>query len=229
MSAAARRVLVVEDDKALRHSIVASLKAEGYAPDESGSVTSARQHLTAAAPALIILDLGLPDADGLTLLSELRARGDLTPIIVLTARGDEASKVRALDLGADDYVTKPFGLAELFARIRSALRHAVQMRGAAPIITVGDLTIDLARRNVSKAGADVKLTRKEFDLLAELAVRAGEPVAHESLLSAVWGAQDADIRYLRVYIGQLRDKIEDDPKNPTLLLSEQGYGYRLGG
>ncbi|HVY83834.1 MAG TPA: response regulator transcription factor [Caulobacterales bacterium] len=218
----------MEDDRGLRLTLAATLKAEGYTVSEAGSVNSARGAIAERRPALIILDLGLPDGDGMMLLTALRQEGDLTPVIVLTARGDEASKVKALDLGADDYVTKPFGVAELLARVRSALRHAVQMRGAPPVVQVGGLTIDLARRSATKAGADVKLSRKEFDLLAELAVNAGRPVPHEDLLRAVWGAADADIRYLRVYVGQVRDKIEDDPQHPTLLVAEPGFGYRLG-
>jgi two-component system KDP operon response regulator KdpE len=223
-----QKILVVEDDKSLRLTLTATLKAEGYFPTEAGSVTSARQRIDQQRPDLIILDLGLPDQDGMQLLSGLRANRDLTPIIVLTARGDEDSKVKALDLGADDYVTKPFGVAELLARVRSALRHGVQMRGAPPVVRVGDLEIDLARRVVTKAGRDVKLSRKEFDLLAELALHAGRPVPHEALLQAVWGSPDADIRYLRVYIGQVREKIEDDPQKPHLLIAEAGFGYRLG-
>jgi two-component system KDP operon response regulator KdpE len=222
-----QRVLVVEDDKGLRLTLTATLRAEGYFPDEAGSVFSARQHIADQKPDLIVLDLGLPDADGMTLLAEMRAAGDLTPVIVLTARGDEGAKVKALDLGADDYVTKPFGLPELLARVRSALRHRVQMRGAPPIVRTGDLEIELARRVVRKKGQEVRLSRKEFDLLAELAVHIGEPVAHEDLLLAVWGSREGDIRYLRVYVGQVRDKIEDDPQCPALLIAEAGFGYRL--
>jgi len=228
VTAAAQRLLLVEDDRALRSTLSATLKAEGYAISEAGAVTLAREHLRQQPHDLIILDLGLPDADGMTLLHALRKAGDLTPVIVLTARDDEAAKVRALDLGADDYVTKPFGTAELLARIRSALRHGVQMRGAAAAVTIGGVSIDLARRAVSKNGASVKLSRKEFDLLAELTLHHGEPVAHAALLKAVWGAEDTDIRYLRIYVGQVREKIEDNPQHPTLLLSEQGFGYRLG-
>lgn len=227
MTSDAQRVLVVEDDKPLRTTLSATLKAEGYAPVEAGSVTSARQHLDERAVDLIVLDLGLPDADGMSLLAALREIGDLTPIIVLTARGDEGAKVTALDLGADDYVTKPFGVAELLARIRSALRHGVQVRGAPPIVKSGDVEIDIARRVVTKNGAKVALSRKEFDLLAALALNQGRPVAHEDLLQAVWGSADADIRYLRVYVGQVREKIEDHPDSPQLILAEAGYGYRL--
>lgn len=228
MTSAAPRLLLVEDDKALRLTLCATLRAEGYAVSEAGSVAMAKRTRAHQAPELTILDLGLPDADGMTFLQDIRAAGDLTPVIVLTARGDEAAKVTALDLGADDYVTKPFGTAELLARIRSALRHGIQARGAPPIVEIGALRIDLARRTVKKQDEPVRLSRKEFDLLAELAIHLGQPVPHAALLKAVWGADDADIRYLRIYVGQVREKIEDDPDNPRLLLAEQGYGYRLG-
>lgn len=228
MTGEAPRVLVIEDDKSLRRTLVMTLKAEGYLADEAGSVASARSRLAEQSIDAILLDLGLPDQDGMSLLRDLRDRGNLTPTIVLTARNDEDSKVRALDLGADDYVTKPFGVAELLARLRSALRHGVQVRGVAPQVRVGDLEIDLARRTVQKGGRDLKLSRKEFDLVAELAIDAGKPVPHARLLEAVWGSPDADIRYLRVYVGQIREKIEDDPQNPRLLLAEPGFGYRLG-
>jgi two-component system KDP operon response regulator KdpE len=222
------RVLVVEDDKALRTTLIATLRAEGYYPIEAENVATARRRLEDGNPDLVILDLGLPDGDGLDVLADLRSRGDLTPIVVLTARGEEDAKVKALDMGADDYVTKPFGVAELAARVRSAMRHGVQIRGAPPVVCTGDLEIDLARRAVRKAGREVKLSRKEFDLLAELAIQVGRPVPHENLLLAVWGDRHADIRYLRVYVGQVREKIEDDPQHPKLLIAEAGFGYRLG-
>lgn len=220
-------ILVVEDDKPLRSTLVATLKAEGYVTYEAASVTSARQRIAERSIDLIVLDLGLPDQDGMSLLNEMRTAGSLTPVVVLTARDDENSKVEALDNGADDYVIKPFGIAELLARIRSALRHGVQLRGATPTVRAGELEIDLAARRVSKAGKEIKLSRKEFDLLATLAAKAGQPVAHERLLEQVWGSTDADIRYLRVYIGQVRDKIEDDPQNPLLIVSAPGFGYTL--
>src|SRR6185295_3795264 len=165
--------------------------------------------------------------DGMVLLKELRAADDLRPILVLTARGDEAAKVAPLDAGADDYVTKPFGVPELLARIRSALRHGVQVKGAPPIIKSGDVEIDLVHRSVRKAGQDVRMPRREFDLLAALAQQQGRPVPHEMLLNEVWGSADTDIRNLRVFIGQVREKIETDPSRPMLLLSEPGFGYRL--
>lgn len=227
MTKEAQRILVVEDDKSLRSSLTLSLKAEGYQPIEAASVAFALQQIDVSKPDLIILDLGLPDADGMDLIARLRSAGDLTPVIVLTARDHETSKVQALDLGADDYVSKPFGLAELFARIRSALRHRIQARGSAPIVQAGDLSIDLAQRRVTKAGEAVRLSRKEFDLLAELAMKQGHPVAHADLLHAVWGDHSADIRYLRVYVGQLREKIEADPQAPMLLLAVPGFGYKL--
>lgn len=221
------RLLVVEDDRALRLTLVRTLEAEGYRTTEAYTLRGAQERISARGIDLVILDLGLPDGDGVEAIKTMRAANDLTPVIVLTARSDEASKVRALDLGADDYVTKPFGVAELIARIRSALRHGVQMRGAPAIVEAGDLTIDIANRRVTKAGAPVRLSRKEFDLLAELALNAGRPVAHGDLLRAVWGSPDADIRYLRVYVGQVREKIEDDPQNPKRILADAGFGYRL--
>lgn len=228
MSQEAQRVLLVEDDKALRATLAMTFKAEDYAVTEAGSVTAARISLAERAPDLVVLDLGLPDGDGMSFLEELRRQGDLTPVIVLTARAEETMKVRALDSGADDYVTKPFGVPELLARMRSALRHGVQARGAAPVVAVGDIEIDLAKRQTRKAGQEVKLSRKEFDLLAELAINAGQPVSHERLLEAVWGSPDADIRYLRIYIGHLREKLEADPAVPRLVQAAPGFGYRLG-
>jgi len=223
----AQRLLLVEDDKPLRTTLAATLRAEGYVITEAGSVREAKEKLTAAKMDLIVLDLGLPDADGMKLLAELREGGDLAPVLVLTARGDEGAKVTALDLGADDYVTKPFGVPELLARIRSALRHAVQVKGAPPIVKTGDVEIDLSRRAVTKVGKEVRLPRREYDLLAALALQQGRPVAHEVLLEDVWGSADSDIRNLRVFIGLVREKIETDPAHPTLLLSEPGFGYRL--
>jgi two-component system, OmpR family, KDP operon response regulator KdpE len=226
MSTAPATIVLIEDDAALRLTLVATLKAEGYRVVEAGAAAEGVRMVAHAHPDMVILDLGLPDADGMDVLRVLRAKS-VVPIVVLTARDQEIAKVEALDLGADDYVTKPFGVAELLARIRSALRHAVQVRGSSPVVETGDLSIDFATRTVRKGGREVKLSRKEFDLLTELAINVGQPVAHETLLRAVWGSPDSDIRYLRVYIGQLREKIETDPQHPALLIAEQGFGYRL--
>ena len=224
----ARKVLIVEDNKSLRRTLATTLKSEGYVTVQADSVRAARECLADHAIDLMILDLGLPDQDGMSLLREMRAAGDLASVIVLTARDDEATIVHALDLGADDYITKPFGGPELLARIRSALRHGVQARGALPLVCTGDIAIDLVRRVVTKSGAEVKLSPKEYNLLAELAANVGNPVSHEQLLRAVWGSPNADVRYLRIYVGQVRDKIESDPQHPALLMAKPGYGCQLG-
>jgi two-component system KDP operon response regulator KdpE len=177
------------------------------------------------APDIVLLDLGLPDRDGLNVIADIRARSQ-TPIVVLSARDGEAMKVEALDRGADDYVQKPFGVEELLARLRAGLRHGVQARGSAPRVRTGDLEIDLGLRLITKGGAPLKLSPKEYDLLAELAVNLGRAVSHKDLLRAVWGSERADIQYLRVYIGQLRQKLGNADGAP-LLVSEPGVGYRL--
>jgi len=219
-------VLVVEDDASLRAALVATLKAAGYRPVPARDGAEGRRWFAHYAPDLVLLDLGLPDEDGLALVEAFRANG-ATPIVVLSARDTEGMKVRALDLGADDYVTKPFGVDELLARLRAALRHGVQSRGSAPVVQTGDLEIDLGRRVVTKAGAPVKLSPKEYSLLSELALNLGRPIGHADLLRAVWGSEKADIQYLRVYIGQLRAKIETPDAPLPLIVSEPGVGYRL--
>jgi len=171
----------------------------------------------------VLLDLGLPDRDGLSVIRDIRARS-ATPIVVLSARDAEAMKVEALDLGADDYVQKPFGVEELLARLRAGLRHGVQVRGATPVVRTGELEVDLGLRAVSVAGRPLKLSPKEYDLLVELAVNLGRTVKHADLLRAVWGSERADIQYLRVYVGQLRQKLE---MAGPLLNSDPGVGYRL--
>jgi two-component system KDP operon response regulator KdpE len=169
----------------------------------------------------VLLDLGLPDQDGLAVIRALRAEGT-TPIVILSARDTEAVKVEALDLGADDYLSKPFGVDELLARLRTALRHGVQMRGAPPVIMAGELVIDMGKREVMRAGEAVLLSPKEYDLLSELALRLDQPVRHADLLRAVWGSETADIQYLRVYVGQLRHKLGTET-----VQSVPGVGYRL--
>jgi two-component system, OmpR family, KDP operon response regulator KdpE len=226
MTSAPATILVVEDDRALRTTLTATLKAAGWRVVEAETAAEALRWHAHHAPDVVLLDLGLPDRDGMDVIAALRSTA-ATPIVVLTARGQEATKVAALDAGADDYVTKPFGLDELLARLRAALRHAVQARGSAPVITTGDLVIDLGARTVSRVGIAIKLSRKEWDLLVALALRHGEPVSHADLLEAVWGSPSADLHYLRVYIAQLRAKLEDDPAYPRKILAEPGFGYRL--
>jgi two-component system KDP operon response regulator KdpE len=223
-------VLVVEDDASLNAALAATLKAAGFRPVTAHTAAEGLRWFAHYAPDLVLLDLGLPDRDGLGVIADIRARkqqeGGQTPIVVLSARDAEAMKVEALDLGADDYVQKPFGVEELLARLRAGLRHAVQARGSAPVVRTGDLEIDLGLRTVTKAGAALKLSPKAYDLLVELATNLGRVVSHKDLLLAIWGSERADIQYLRVYVGQLRGKLGDFAGAP-LLISEPGVGYRL--
>lgn len=219
-------ILVVEDDASLRRSLEMTLKAAGYGVVGVGTLSEAKRMRSHYKLHAILLDLGLPDGEGLDFIGSVRAC-DLTPIVVLTARDAETLKVRALDAGADDYVTKPFGLEELLARLRAALRHAVQATGTVPVVRTGSLEVDLAARVVRRGGCEVELSPKEFEILAVLASRLGKVVRHQDLLKAVWGSPRADIQYLRVYIGQLRAKLENDPSRPSLLVSDPGVGYRL--
>jgi two-component system KDP operon response regulator KdpE len=214
-------ILVVEDDPSLGAALAATLKAAGYRPVRAATGAEGMRWFAHYAPDLVLLDLGLPDRDGLTLIRDIRARGT-TPIVVLSARDAQAMKVHALDLGADDYVQKPFGVDELLARLRTGLRHGVQARGSAPVVQAGDLRIDMEHRVVTKGGEPVKLSPKEYGLLCELALNLGRPVAHAHLLRAVWGDERADIQYLRVYVGQLRQKL-----GPDRLESVPGVGYQL--
>jgi two-component system KDP operon response regulator KdpE len=214
-------ILVVEDDPALGAVLAATLKAAGYRPVRAATGAEGMRWFAHYAPDLVLLDLGLPDRDGLTLIRDIRARGT-TPVVVLSARGSEAVKVEALDLGADDYVQKPFGVDELLARLRAGLRHGVQARGSQPVVETGDLRIDMEHRLVTRAGAAVKLSPKEYDLLCELALSLGRPLAHADLLRAVWGSDHADIQYLRVYVGQLRQKL-----GAERLQAVPGVGYVL--
>ncbi|HLZ75986.1 response regulator transcription factor [Phenylobacterium sp.] len=223
-------ILVVEDDASLNAALCATLKAAGYRPVGARSAAEGLRWFAHYAPDLVLLDLGLPDRDGLSVIAEIRGRGQQeggqTPIVVLSAREAPAMKVEALDLGGDDYVQKPFGVEELLARIRAGLRHGVQARGSAPLVRTGDLAIDLGLRRVVKGAETLKLSPKEYDLLAELALNLGRTVSHKDLLRSVWGSERADIQYLRVYVGQLRQKLGNAGGQP-LLVSEAGVGYRL--
>ncbi len=182
--------------------------------------------LRGRAPDVVVLDLGLPGISGLDIIRRLRDQGSIVPIIVLSSRTDEIGKVKALDLGADDYITKPFGIDELLARIRAALRHRLQQEGERPVFRCGELTVDLVRRIVTQRGAEVKLSPKEYDLLRLLVAHAGKVLTHRMMLREVWGGE-GDVQYLRIYIRQLRQKIEPDPERPTHIATETGVGYRL--
>jgi len=220
-------VLVVDDEPPIRRFLRTSLAASGYRIVEAEDATRAMRLFAAESPDLVILDLGLPDKSGLELIGEIR-QTSTTPIVVLSARHDERSKVEALDLGADDYVSKPFGMDELMARLRAAQRHAFQAQGELPIFVSGDLAVDLVRRHVTRGGQEVKLSPKEFDLLRHLVMHAGKVLTHRHLLREVWGPAQADeVQYLRVFIRGLRQKLEPDPPRPTHILTELGVGYRL--
>ena len=225
MSAAPLKVLVVDDEPPIRKLLRMGLSTQGYdileAPNGKTSL-----ELLAQNPDLVILDLGLPDMQGLELLRMMRARNEAVPIVVLSSRGDEVGKVQALDLGADDYITKPFGMDELLARMRAALRHQLQVHGERPIFRTGDLSVDLVRRIVKVADQEVKLSPKEYDLLRVLVQHAGKVLTHKFLLGELWDSL-TDAQYLRVYVRQLRQKIEADPERPHFVLTETGIGYRL--
>jgi two-component system KDP operon response regulator KdpE len=225
MSAAPLRVLVVDDEPPIRKLLRMGLTAQGYQTLEAPNGKAALE-LLSQAPDLIILDLGLPDMQGHELLRTIRARNESVPIVVLSSRGDEAGKVQALDLGADDYVTKPFGMDELLARIRAAVRHQLQSHGERPVFRVGDLSVDLVRRIVKAGDREVKLSPKEYDLLRVLVQHAGKVLTHRFLLGELWD-ELTDAQYLRVYVRQLRQKIEPDPEQPRYILTETGIGYRL--
>lgn len=220
-------ILIVDDEPQIRRFLRTSLAAQGYRLSEVGSAAEAVSVAGKENPDLVVLDLGLPDGDGFGVLEKLRAVSQV-PVIVLSVRDDEMGKVRALDLGADDYVTKPFGMEELVARIRAALRHRLQTQGEAPVFRSGALAVDLVRRIVSVSGKEVKLSAKEYDLLRILIAHAGKVLTHGFLLKEVWGpAHVEDVQYLRVYIRQLREKLEAEPTRPEIIRTETGVGYRM--
>ncbi|MBL8699360.1 MAG: response regulator [Alphaproteobacteria bacterium] len=230
MSSGRRRILVIDDEPQLRRLLRVALEAEG---DQVLEAATAREGIAAVAhdrPDAVLLDLGLPDVDGHAVLRRIR-EFSAVPVVVLSVRAAEDQKVAALDAGADDYVTKPFGIPELLARLRAALRHRWQGEAGEPVIRQGDLVIDLPRRVVTLDGVEVKMSPKEYELLRLLATSRGKVLTHRMLLEAVWGpAHVADTQYLRVYVGQLRDKLRDDPAEPRFIATEPGVGYRfLGG
>ena len=222
---AAVKILVVDDEPPIRKLLRMGLSAHGYEVLEAPNGRTALE-LLAKNPALVILDLGLPDIDGLELLEKIRDALGSLPVVVLSSRGDEAGKVKALDMGADDYVTKPFGMDELLARMRAALRHQLQVQGEQPVFRVGGLSVDLVRRIVRIDDKEVKLSPKEYDLLRLLVQHAGKVVTHKFLLHELRD-EPTDTQYLRVYVRQLRRKIEPDPERPHYLMTETGIGYRL--
>jgi two-component system, OmpR family, KDP operon response regulator KdpE len=225
MSAAPLKVLVVDDEPPIRKLLRMGLETQGYQTMDASNAKAALE-LMSGKPDLVILDLGLPDMQGLELLRQIRAAREDLPIVVLSSRGDEVAKVAALDQGADDYVTKPFGMDELLARIRAALRHQLQVQGERPVFKLGGLSVDLVRRIVKVDGEEVKLSPKEYDLLRLLIQHAGKVLTHKFLLKELWSTS-IDPQYLRVYVRQLRNKIEPDPARPHYILTETGIGYRL--
>jgi two-component system KDP operon response regulator KdpE len=220
------RILIVDDEKAIRETLKLGLKAENYLIEEAINGLEGLEKIRTFHPNLVILDLGLPDRSGLEILRELRVWTKI-PVIILTVSDDEPTKVKLLDAGADDYLTKPFGLSELLARIRVAIRHFGKIE-ATPIFQSGDLKIDLNQRTVEVDGTEVKFTKTEFELLQRLVRESGKIVPQTKLLKEIWGCLFQDeSHYLRIYIKQLRKKIEKNPAEPVHILTEPGVGYRL--
>jgi two-component system KDP operon response regulator KdpE len=225
MNAGRLKILVVDDEPPIRKLLRLGLTTQGYDVLEAPNGKTSLE-LLAKNPDLVILDLGLPDIQGHDLLRMIRARSESIPIVVLSSRGDEGGKVQALDFGADDYVTKPFGMDELLARLRAALRHQLQAHGERPVFRAGDLSVDLVRRIVKVGDKDVRLSPKEYELLRVLVQHAGKVLTHKFLLGELWDNL-TDVQYLRVYVRQLRQKIEEDVEQPKYILTETGIGYRL--
>jgi two-component system KDP operon response regulator KdpE len=223
------RVLVVDDEPQIQRFLRPGLTAAGYEVVSAATGTDAIRLLAVAAPDVVVLDLGLPDMDGKDLISNIREWSE-TPIIVLSARDRESEKIAALDLGANDYVHKPFGIGELLARIRTVLRQRRKSEGETVVYRSGGLIVDTLAHTISRNGQSVRLTPKEFEVLAMLARNPGRVVTHRQILDAVWGpAHVEDTQYLRVFVGRLRQKIEDDPTEPKIIQTEPGIGYRIAG
>jgi two-component system KDP operon response regulator KdpE len=218
--------LVVDDEPPIRKLLRVGLASQGYAVSEAPSAKAAIELLRTELPDLILLDLGLPGMTGLELLGKWRGDGLDIPVVILSSRTDEAGIVSALELGADDYVTKPFGMNELVARIRVALRHKFQQQGEKPVFYTGALSVDLVKRIVKVEGKEVKLSPKEYDILRMLVQYAGKVLTHQFLMKQIWN-DSTDVQYLRVYVRQLRQKIEKTPDQPRYIITETGVGYRL--
>lgn len=227
MSALRHRILVIDDEPQIHRFLGPALDAAGYEALRADSGQEGLRGIALWSPDAVVLDLGLPDMDGKDVLEKARAFYG-GPILILSARDREVEKIEALDRGANDYVEKPFGVGELLARLRVALRQSTTVKRPTEPLSLGDVVIDLDRRLVSKTAQPVKLSPKEFDLLSRLAMSRGKVLTHKELLVSVWGAAHADdTQYLRVFVGQLRQKLEDDPSKPKLILTEPGVGYRL--
>ena len=227
MSAYRPRILVVDDEPQIHRFLGPALEAAGYEPVRCDDGVSALREIARKPPDAVVLDLGLPDIDGREALTKARAFYD-GPIVILSARDKETEKIDALDAGADDYVEKPFGVGELLARLRVAMRHRLRREGAEPIIHSGGVEIDLIKRLVTRDGHAVRLSPKEYDLLALLAQGGGRVLTHRQLLTGVWGpAHEHDVQYLRVFVGQLRQKLEAEPNHPAMIQTEPGVGYRF--
>jgi two-component system KDP operon response regulator KdpE len=227
VTASRPRILVVDDEPQIHRFLGPALDAAGYEPVRVESGADALREIARRAPDAVVLDLGLPDMDGKEVLAKARAFYP-GPILILSARDREIEKIDALDLGADDYVEKPFGVGELLARLRVALRHRIERQGVQPLFEARDVQVDMVRRLVSRAGEPVRLSPKEYDLLVRLIEGQGRVLTHRQLLTAVWGPAHAeDVQYLRVFIGQLRQKLERDATHPELIVTEPGVGYRL--
>ena len=221
------RVLIIDDEPAILRFLKPALAANDYEVESAGTAAEGIKSIASEVPDIVVLDLGLPDQDGKEVIRAVRQWSDV-PIIVLSARDREIEKVEALDLGADDYLSKPFGTGELMARLRTALRHHLERRDERPVVKAGNIEVDNVRHRVSRAGTEVRLTPKEFELLSFLARHAGMVVTHRQILSAVWGpSHTADMPYLRVHIGHLRQKLEADPEDPRVIVTEPGIGYRF--
>jgi two-component system KDP operon response regulator KdpE len=223
------RILVVDDEPAILRFLKPALAANDYEVATAGTVADATKRIASEVPDVVVLDLGLPDGDGKDVIRTVRQWSDV-PIIVLSARDRESEKIEALDLGADDFINKPFGVGELLARVRTAMRHRMQRNAEIPVLKLGEIEIDNVRHRVLRAGHEIKLTPKEFELLSLLARHAGAVITHKQVLAAVWGpAHTEDTQYLRVYIGHLRQKIENNPEDPQIIITEPGIGYRIAG
>ncbi|CDX16134.1 DNA-binding response regulator in two-component regulatory system with KdpD [Mesorhizobium plurifarium] len=219
-------ILIVDDEPPIRKLLRVGLGSQGYAVSEAPNAKAALELMQTERPDLILLDLGLPGMTGLELLGKWRGEGLDIPVVILSSRTDEAGIVAALELGADDYVTKPFGMNELVARIRVALRHKFQQQGEKPVFHTGDLSVDLVKRIVKVEGKEVKLSPKEYDILRMLVQYAGKVLTHQFLMKQIWN-DSTDVQYLRVYVRQLRQKIEKTPDQPRYIITETGVGYRL--